>query len=109
MTDQDLRSQRNQAQRGVALISVLLLLVLISALVVAVLYKVNTEQRLQKTDSQNNQAYYGAEAGMEKVMADLDALYAQKAAPLCADIINLQTLQPAGLGVTYANYRIDIP
>ncbi|MBZ5568566.1 MAG: hypothetical protein LAN64_12020 [Acidobacteriia bacterium] len=98
-------------QRGFALISALLLLMLMSALAVAVLIKVNTEQRLQKTDSGNNLAYYGAEAGMEKMTADLGTLYVLNAAPNWCDITNLQTGFPsfADVGVTYSTYAITIP
>ena len=99
MTDQPLRLQQiHLRQRGFALLSALLLLMLMSALAVAMLYKVNTEQRLQKTDSGNNLAYYGAEAGMEKIMSDLDNLYAQNAAPTWCDITPLQALSPAVAG-----------
>jgi len=72
-----------KSEKGVALIAALLLLVLMSALAVALLYKVNYEQRLQVTDSSNNVAFYGAEAGMEKMMSDLTALYRLQAAPSC--------------------------
>jgi hypothetical protein len=111
MTDQKIRLHRTHAQRGIALISALLLLLLMSALAVAVLIKVNTDQRLQKTDSGNNLAYYGAEAGMEKLTADLGNLYAQNAAPNWCDITNLQNGFPAlsDVGVTYAQYAITIP
>jgi hypothetical protein len=111
MTDQNLRLHRTHAQRGMALISALLLLLLMSALAVAVLIKVNTDQRLQKTDSGNNLAYYGAEAGMEKLTADLGNLYARNAAPNWCDITALQNGFPslADVGVTYATYAITIP
>ena len=111
MTDQHLRLHRTHAQRGIALISALLLLLLMSALAVAVLIKVNTDQRLQKTDSGNNLAYYGAEAGMEKMTADLGDLYARNAAPNWCDITNLQNAFPslADVGVTYSTYAITIP
>jgi hypothetical protein len=112
MTDQVSRvRQFHLRQRGFALLSALLLLMLMSALAVAMLYKVNTEQRLQKTDSGNNLAYYGAEAGMEKIMADLDNLYAQSAAPGWCDLTALQALYPSygDLGVTYSQYVITIP
>src|SRR5581483_11379263 len=69
----------SRSERGVALIAALLLLMLMSA--VALLYKVNTEQNLQRTDSGNTLAYYGAEAAMEKMTADISLLYAQQAAP----------------------------
>ena len=62
---------------------------LMSALAVAVVLKVNYEQHLQGTDSGNNVAFYGAEAGMEKMVADLNALYKAQAAPGCNDIAKL--------------------
>ena len=110
MTDQNSAFTYTSSQRGIALISALLLLMLMSALAVAVLYSVNTEQRLQKTDTGNNLAYYGAEAGMEKIMVDLDSLYARNAAPTWCDITGLQTLYPtaAEIGVSYSQYRITI-
>src|ERR1700724_445115 len=90
------RSHRSHhgSDRGVALISVLLLLTLLSAMAVALVYKVNHEQHLQGADSGNTMAYYGAEAGMEKMMADLSLLYAQKAAPTNCDITALQATPP---------------
>ena len=64
MTQSRFEMVNKKSQEGVALISALLLLVLMSALAVALLYKVNYEQRLQVTDSGSNVAFYGAEAGM---------------------------------------------
>jgi hypothetical protein len=111
MRDPHLRMRRSRAQGGVALISALLLLMLMSALAVAVLIKVNTEQRLQKTDTGNNLAYYGAEAGMEKMTADLGTLYTQNGAPNWCDVTNLQNGFPAAasVGVTYSQYQITLP
>jgi len=100
-----------KSQEGVALISALLLLVLMSALAVALLYKVNYEQRLQVTDSGSNVAFYGAEAGMEKMMSDLTALYKLQAAPSCADVHNLTLTTPlqTDVGVGYPQYDITLP
>src|SRR6202162_4176712 len=99
------------SQRGVALISVLILLSLMSAMAVALVYKVNHEQRLQAADSGNTVAYYGAEAGMEKMMADLSLLYTQKAAPTNCDIVALQATPPnqAAVGTTYLEYIFNVP
>jgi hypothetical protein len=95
----------------VALISVLLLLTLLSAIAVALVYKVNHEQHLQGADSGNTAAYYGAEAGMEKMMADLSLLYTQKAAPTNCDILALQAAPPpqATVGTTYPEYVFNVP
>jgi hypothetical protein len=99
------------SDRGVALISVLLLLTLLSAIAVALVYKVNHEQHLQGADSGNTAAYYGAEAGMEKMMADLSLLYTQKAAPTNCDILALQAAPPpqAAVGSSYPEYVFNVP
>jgi hypothetical protein len=101
---------RHGSDRGVALISVLLLLTLLSAIAVALVYKVNHEQHLQGADSGNTVAYYGAEAGMEKMMADLSLLYTQKAAPTNCDILALNTPPPqAAVGSSYPEYVFNVP
>src|SRR5215813_13031533 len=91
------------SEKGVALIAALLLLILMSALAVALLYKVNYEQSLQSTDTGNNLAFYGAEAGMENMMAGLSSLYHLQAAPTCADVNVLTTTPPltSDIGVSY--------
>ena len=100
-------------ENGIALITALLLLVLMSALAVALMYKVNYELHLQRADSGNNVAFYGAEAGMEKMVADLTALYKVQAAPGCSDLANLyQTAHvpsSSDVGVTYSQYAITLP
>ncbi len=104
-------SAARKTQRGIALITVLLLLTLLSGIAVALVYKVNHEQHLQGADSGNTVAYYGAEAGMEKMMADLSLLYAQKAAPTNCDIVALQATPPnaAAVGTTYREYVYNVP
>jgi hypothetical protein len=99
------------SDRGVALISVLLLLILVSGIAVALVYKVNHEQRLQGADSGYTQAYYGGEAAMEKMMADLSLLYAQRASPTNCEIMNLQNSPPSAaiVGSTYPEYVFNVP
>src|ERR1019366_574268 len=55
---------------------------------------------------QDTQAYYGAEAAMEKMMADLGALYASEAAPFAADINNLANYPPSLPGINYHVYSL---
>src|SRR6202165_5969861 len=104
-------ASRRRSDHGVALIAVLLLLAMLSAVAVALVYKVNHEQHLQRTDMANTLAYYGAEAAMEKMMSDLSTLYAQKAAPTNCDINTLQGQVPnnAVVGVTYPEYVFNVP
>jgi hypothetical protein len=103
MLERKFRLFDRQMESGFALVSALLLLMLMSAIGVALLYKVNYEQHSQRTDSGNNLAYYGAEAGMEKMMSDLSSLYASQAAPTWCSIQNLANNPPAqsDVGVTY--------
>jgi hypothetical protein len=111
MNNTILAASRGRSDKGVALIAVLLLLTLLSAVAVALVYKVNHEQHLQRTDMANTLAYYGAEAAMEKMMADLSNLYAQKASPTNCDITSLQALAPSQIvvGVTYPEYVYNVP
>ena len=107
-----LPKRSNNSEKGVALIAALLLLVLMSALAVALLYKVNYEQSLQTTDTGSNLAFYGAEAGMENMMAGLNSLYHLQAAPLCSDVNALTSTinqpQVSDVGVTYPKYQITL-
>jgi hypothetical protein len=99
-----------QQEKGVALVAALLLLILMSALAVALIYKVNYEQKLQSSDTGNNSAFYGAEAGMENMMAGLNSLYRLQAAPSCSDVSGLTLTPPpvSDVGVTYPSYTITL-
>src|SRR5579864_5546585 len=96
------------SEKGVALIAALLLLVLTSAVAVALLMTVNTEQNLQRTDLGNNQAYYAAEAGMENMMSDLYNLYSQFQSPTVAQLTSIQTDVPTAVpNATYPEYILN--
>jgi len=107
------------AEKGVALIAVLLLLIVASGFAIGLMYTVNTEQRLQVTDQGTGLAYYGAEAGMEKMMADLGVLYSSTASPTPAQIAAVGCppatvcgqSPPAGTlnGTSYSDYSINVP
>ncbi len=77
---------RFQREKGVALITVLLVLFLVSAIVVGMSWMVMTDQRLGGNNLTRESAFYGAEAGMEKLTADLGNTYATKGAVLSSDI-----------------------
>lgn len=110
MTQRKAQIVRNTSQRGVALITALLLLVLMSALAVGLLYKVNYDVGIQSSDSSNNVAFYGTEAGMEKMMADLTSIYKLQAAPSCGDIHTTTMTPPpsSDVGVTYPTYALTL-
>ncbi|HKW75681.1 MAG TPA: pilus assembly PilX N-terminal domain-containing protein, partial [Terriglobales bacterium] len=95
-------------QRGFALIGVLLFLLLLSAMAVTLTYTVTTEKRMSGSDQEQNQAYYAAEAGMEKMTADLGALYTSNRSPSAQQIINLGNDKPNLPGVGYL-YSLSVP
>src|SRR5260370_16072973 len=66
---------KSNGSKGIALISVLLLLLILSAAAVALMYTVNTEVHLQKTDQGSGMAYYGAEAGKGKKITGFNNLF----------------------------------
>src|SRR5215467_4414116 len=61
--------------RGFTLIASLLLLLLMSGLAVGLMMMVNTEGRVGGNNLEDTIAYYGAEAGMEKMAVDLADLF----------------------------------
>src|SRR5438552_4547206 len=113
------RNRRGGGNRGVALIAVLLLLMVASAVAVALMYTVNTEQHLQGNDQGNGLAYYGAEAGMEKMMSDLGDLYTAQPSPTVAQIQGVacpanttcaNAPDPVSLNATtFSDYEISVP
>jgi hypothetical protein len=88
-------------EKGFALIGVLLFLVLLSAMAITLSYTVRTEKRIGGSDQEGNLAYYDAEAGMEKMTADLGALYEKTKSPSAATISALGNDKPALPDVGY--------
>src|SRR5580700_998173 len=72
--------------RGFTLIAALLLTLLLSGLAVGLLFLVTGEQRMGNNDLENNLAYYGAEAGIENLTAQLSQLYQTSQTPNAAAI-----------------------
>jgi hypothetical protein len=94
-------------EKGFALIGVLLFLILLSAMAVTLSYTVRTEKRIGGSDQEGNLAYYDAEAGMEKMTADLGALYEKTKSPSAATISGLGTDKPVLPDVGY-NYVFNV-
>jgi PilX N-terminal len=98
------RSLKLKRQVGFVLIGVLLLLLLVSAIAVTVAYTVNSERHISGSDEEGNLSYYAAEAGMEKMTADLATLFNKTMIPTPADIANLggNGNQPVLPGIDYS-------
>ncbi|MBZ5706938.1 MAG: hypothetical protein LAN63_16450 [Acidobacteriia bacterium] len=95
--------------KGFTLIAALLLLLLMSGLAVGLMYMTSTEARVGGNDLENNLAYYGAEAGMEKMTSDLGNLYLVNQAPSVASINALNGFPPDVPHVAYTEYNINVP
>ncbi len=102
---------KTHSSKGYVLISALLVVVLLSGISVGLMYLVNMETRLGATDMDNTRAFYGAEAAMEKMMSDLNALYVSQLDPSPAEIggLNATGFRPVIGGITYPQYDFSVP
>ena len=93
------RMKRLGREAGIALITTLLLLFLMSSMLVGFAILLMSNQQLAGSDNDDVQAFYGAEAGMEELTAGLGNLFAQTYAPSISQINTLQT-SPPGLNLS---------
>jgi len=100
---------------GIALLTTLLLLILMSSLLVGFILLVIGGSKLSGLNDDYSKAYYGAEAGMEKLTADLGTLFDQNYSPTGAQLAAIKTTPPALNGIqfidpiTVSGYNIDFP
>jgi hypothetical protein len=92
-----MRFTRSRNDHGVALITVLMLLALISAMLVATTTLVVKDQRARFQDHNRTDTFYTAHAGLEKVTNDLGRAFAINYAPSTADLAAV-TANPPTLG-----------
>ncbi|HUL15414.1 MAG TPA: hypothetical protein VLV88_05420 [Terriglobales bacterium] len=100
-------------ESGIALLTTILILLLMSSLLVGFVMLVNSGQRLSGVNNDYGRAFYAAEAGMEKMTADLgnlfDSTYAPTAAQLATvtstppDLTTLYSSNYGGTGIQYLN------
>jgi PilX N-terminal len=80
--------------RGFTLVASLLMLVMLSGISIGLLFLVSGRGRSSGNDMESNVAYYGAESGMEKLTADLAALYQAFPAPTPSQLTALANNPP---------------
>src|ERR1700733_4864578 len=91
-------------EKGGALITSLMVLLLISAIVVGMCWMVMTDQRLGGNNQSRELAFYGAEAGMEKMTTDVANTFSVKGALGAPDITAITAAPPNALpGIQYLN------
>jgi hypothetical protein len=87
---------RNRREKGMALATALLVLMLVSSMIVGLSWLVMTDQKLGGNNSDRQRAFYGAEAGMEALTAGLSNSFNANYALSAGDITTL-------LNTTYTN------
>jgi hypothetical protein len=108
---------KTRSQSGIALATTLIVLFLVVALVVGFSWMVMIDQNLGGVNGNQQLAFYGAEAGMEKLTSDLGNLFSQNSAPSGAQVDALATQDEVPLmnGVQFLNpdnslgYQITFP
>ncbi|MEW6323546.1 MAG: hypothetical protein AB1635_20945 [Acidobacteriota bacterium] len=93
---------RRHDERGIALVTVLLLLVLTSTMLAGFLSMVSTDARLRGVDRTRTQAFYAAHAGLEKLTADLGDLFATDFSPEPDELETLEGQPPDLESVSFA-------
>ncbi len=78
-------------ENGIALITSLLVLLLLSTMIVGIAWLVLGDQRLGGNNKDRQLAFYGAEAGMESLTASLENLFDANYAPNATAVNNLLT------------------
>ncbi len=90
------------SERGIALITVLLLLVLTSAILAGFLVTTGTDTALRNVDRARTRALYAAHGGIEKLTADLGDLFATDFAPSDQDLAALEADPPPMANMSFA-------
>lgn len=99
-----MRFTRSKNDHGIALVTVLMMLTLISAMLVATTALVVKDQRARFQDTNRTNTFYVAHAGLEKITNDLGRAFAINYAPSNAELANV-TATPPALG----NMKFEIP
>lgn len=90
-------SVKNRFQQGIALITALLVLVLISSIIVGLTWLVMTDGKLGNNNADREVAFYGAESGLETMTAALSAAFDNNYDLSAADINQIMTTPPTNL------------
>jgi hypothetical protein len=97
------KSKRFRQDAGIALLTSLLLLFLMASLLVGFSLLLISNQQLAGSNNDQVEAFYGAEAGMEQLTANLGNLFALTYSPTISQINALEATPPSIPGIQYIN------
>jgi hypothetical protein len=106
---------RTHSERGIALLTTLLLIILISGLLVGFTAVVTSDQRFRGSDRTRTAAFYSAHAGLEKLTADLGNLFNGTFAPTGVQVNQLTAAPPVFANTSFlaadgtSGYKILFP
>lgn len=110
-----MRTTHELKQSGIALLTTVLLLLLMSSLLVGFVMLISAGQKVAGMNNDYSRAFYAAEAGMEKLTADLGTLFNVNYSPTGAQISAIQAAPPVFAGINYLRfdgsngYQISFP
>src|SRR5262245_8964658 len=109
------RPLNRDAERGAALTTALLVMLLMAAGTAGFMALVITDTRVRTLDNSRTASFYAVSAGLEKLTSDLGDLFAVNAGPTGAMVNGLTATMPNDVGVTWTQpdgtngYRISFP
>jgi len=94
-------SSGRASDRGIALVAVLLMLMLATAMVAGFASIIVSEHRLQNVERQRSDAFYAAHGGIEKLTSDVGTLFSTTYQPTASQITALAAGTPSLEGITF--------
>ena len=94
---------KHKGDKGIALVTTLLILLLMSTMIVGLTWLVMGDQKLGGNNADRQMAFYGAESGLEALTAQLENTFDTNYAPTAANITTVVSSTPLNLvpGVQY--------
>src|SRR3984893_8693432 len=102
-------------EAGIALLTTILLMLLMSSLLIGFILLITEGQKMSGMNNDYSRAFYAAEAGMEKITADLGTLFNKNYAPTAAQLAAISGAPPVLYGIQYqqfdgtSGYKLDYP
>src|SRR6478735_3260642 len=94
--------------KGYALITALIVVTVTAGLVLGFMSQVNTQTKIGYNDSDYSNAFYAAEAGLEKLNSDLSKQFYRSVYPSASQLATIQgaSYQPNITSVTFTTYSL---